>query len=47
MYEFVDIELTSLATSRSDFAVKGDQMTVEPSVEKVIKEFHSAKKPIG
>ncbi|XP_078310664.1 glutamine amidotransferase-like class 1 domain-containing protein 3, mitochondrial [Crassostrea virginica] len=35
------------AKNLSDFAVKGDQMTVEPSVEKVIKEFHSAKKPIG
>lgn len=32
---------------RSNFAVEGDKMTVQPSVEKVIKEFHSAKKPIG
>ncbi|XP_062573549.1 glutamine amidotransferase-like class 1 domain-containing protein 3, mitochondrial [Saccostrea cucullata] len=35
------------AKNLSNFAVEGDKMTVQPSVEKVIKEFHSAKKPIG
>lgn len=32
---------------RSDFAVKGGDMTVNSEVERVIKEFHGAKKPIG
>ena len=32
---------------RSDFAVKGADMTVNNDVERVIKDFHTAKKPIG
>ncbi|KAG0725632.1 ES1, mitochondrial [Chionoecetes opilio] len=32
---------------RSDFAVKGADMTVNNEVERVIKDFHGAKKPIG
>jgi len=35
------------AKNLSDFAFKGDNMTVQPDVEKVIKAFHDAKKPIG
>ncbi|MCL4126748.1 UNVERIFIED_CONTAM: hypothetical protein GTU68_003433 [Idotea baltica] len=35
------------AKNLSDFAVNGAQMTVKPDVERVIKDFHGAKKPIG
>lgn len=35
------------ACYRSDFAVKGGDMTVNSEVERVIKDFHAAKKPIG
>lgn len=36
-----------LLCHRSDFAVKGGDMTVNSEVERVIKDFHAAKKPIG
>lgn len=39
--------LISVLCCRSDFAVKGADMTVNSEVERVIKEFHGAKKPIG
>ena len=32
---------------RSTFAVDGSNMTVNKDVERVLKEFHSVKKPIG
>ncbi|XP_003723328.2 glutamine amidotransferase-like class 1 domain-containing protein 3A, mitochondrial [Strongylocentrotus purpuratus] len=35
------------AKNLSDFAVNGAGCTVNPDVERVIKEFHQAKKPIG
>lgn len=35
------------AKNLSDFAVKGGDMTVIPEVERVLKDFHVAKKPIG
>ncbi|XP_066988922.1 glutamine amidotransferase-like class 1 domain-containing protein 3, mitochondrial [Macrobrachium rosenbergii] len=35
------------AKNLSDFAVKGADMTVIADVERVIKDFHSTKKPIG
>ncbi|XP_048746542.2 glutamine amidotransferase-like class 1 domain-containing protein 3, mitochondrial [Ostrea edulis] len=35
------------AKNLSNFAVEGDKMAVQPAVDKVIKDFHSAKKPIG
>ena len=35
------------AKNLSDFAFKGDKMSVHPEVERVICEFHSKKKPIG
>lgn len=35
------------AKNLSDFAVKGGDMTVNSEVERVIKDFHGAKKPIG
>ncbi|MGC9330965.1 MAG: isoprenoid biosynthesis glyoxalase ElbB, partial [Bacteroidales bacterium] len=35
------------AKNLSDFAFKGDNMNVQPDVEKVIKAFHDANKPIG
>jgi enhancing lycopene biosynthesis protein 2 len=35
------------AKNLSDFAFKGDQMTVLNSVEKIIKDFHSKRKPIA
>lgn len=35
------------AKNLSDFAFKGDNMSVQPGVEKAIKAFHKAKKPIG
>ncbi|XP_071546314.1 ES1 protein homolog, mitochondrial-like isoform X1 [Panulirus ornatus] len=35
------------AKNLSDFAVKGADMTVNSEVERVIKEFHGSKKPIG
>jgi len=35
------------AKNLSNFAVKGADMTVHEDVERVIKEFHAAKKPIG
>lgn len=35
------------AKNLSDFAVKGGDMTVIPEVERVLKDFHGAKKPIG
>lgn len=37
----------TLPPHRSDFAVKGGDMTVNSEVERVIKDFHGAKKPIG
>lgn len=35
------------AKNLSDFAVNGPNMTVKPDVERVIKDFHTSKKPIG
>lgn len=35
------------ALNLCDFGVKGPDCTLEPSVEKVLKDFHAAKKPIG
>ncbi|XP_005103393.1 glutamine amidotransferase-like class 1 domain-containing protein 3A, mitochondrial [Aplysia californica] len=35
------------AKNLSSFAVDGTDMKVEPDVERVLKEFHSAQKPIG
>ncbi len=35
------------AKNLSDFAFKGDGMTVHPEVERVIKDFHAKQKPIG
>ncbi|KAK8739314.1 hypothetical protein OTU49_003568 [Cherax quadricarinatus] len=35
------------AKNLSDFAVKGADMTVNSEVERVIKDFHGAKKPLG
>lgn len=35
------------AKNLSDFAFKGGEMSVDKDVEKVIKEFHSLRKPIG
>jgi len=35
------------AKNLSDFAFKGDAMTVLPELEKIIKAFHKKKKPIG
>lgn len=35
------------AKNLSDFAVKGGDMSVVPEVERIIKDFHGAKKPIG
>ncbi|XP_045118306.1 glutamine amidotransferase-like class 1 domain-containing protein 3A, mitochondrial [Portunus trituberculatus] len=35
------------AKNLSDFAVKGGDMTVNSEVERIIKDFHAAKKPIG
>ena len=32
---------------RCDFATSGADMKVIPDVERVLKEFHDAKKPIG
>ena len=32
---------------RSDFAVNGPEMKLNKEVERVLKEFHAAKKPIG
>ncbi|XP_076057782.1 glutamine amidotransferase-like class 1 domain-containing protein 3, mitochondrial [Oratosquilla oratoria] len=35
------------AKNLSDFAVKGPDMSVIPDVDRVLKDFHAAKKPIG
>lgn len=35
------------AKNLSDFATKGVDMSVIPELEKILKEFHSSKKPIG
>jgi len=35
------------AKNLCDFAVKGPDCTVDPTVSKVIQEFHALKKPIG
>ena len=35
------------AKNLSDWALKGPDCTVDPTVEKVIKSFHAAKKPMG
>lgn len=35
------------AKNLCDVAVKGADMTVNPEVERVVKEFHAAKKPLG
>ena len=35
------------AKNLSDFAVKGPELTLVPDVEKVLKDFHGASKPIG
>eukprot|EP00826_Nyctotherus_ovalis_P056918 TRINITY_DN7768_c0_g3_i4.p2 TRINITY_DN7768_c0_g3~~TRINITY_DN7768_c0_g3_i4.p2 ORF type:complete len:135 (-),score=25.08 TRINITY_DN7768_c0_g3_i4:196-600(-) len=36
-----------VAKNFCDFAVKGPDCTVDPKVEKVLKQFHELKKPIG
>lgn len=35
------------AKNLCDFAIKGSQATIEPSVAKLIQDFHQAQKPIG
>ncbi|KAL7525590.1 hypothetical protein ACHAWF_003509 [Thalassiosira exigua] len=36
-----------VAKNLSDFATKGAELTVDPTVEKVLRDFHAAGKPIG
>ena len=46
-FETIFLVVDCCTLCRSSFAVDGATMTVNGDVERVIKEFHEAKKPIG